>query len=209
MPNCINCNIEFIKKSNRHKYCSSSCNNKYLYKLNKKKHNQKTKNWNKSNPDYAKEWRIKNKDRLIKWRADNREELNFKKRIKYKEIYSKNKIKLKLRRKKYLETNPHAKLAHNCRKRISALFKAKGIKKSLKTIELLGCTTQEAKRHLELQFKPGMTWDNHKFKGWHIDHIIPCAAFDLNDPEQQKKCFHYTNLQPLWWWENLSKGARV
>lgn len=43
-----------------------------------------------------------------------------------------------------------------------------------------------------------MTWENHKHCGWHLDHIIPCSSFDLSDPEQQNKCFHYTNLQPLW-----------
>lgn len=54
-----------------------------------------------------------------------------------------------------------------------------------------------------------MTWDNWNFKGWHIDHIIPCSSFNLNNLEEQKKCFHYTNLQPLWWWENLSKSNKV
>jgi len=81
--------------------------------------------------------------------------------------------------------------------------------KSFNTIELLGCTIQEAKEHLEKQFKEGMTWENHGINGWHIDHIIPCASFDLTDPEQQKKCFHYTNLQPLWAKENMSKGSKI
>ena len=61
--------------------------------------------------------------------------------------------------------------------------------------------------HLEAQFKPGMTWDNYGLKGWHVDHIRPCASFDLRDPEQQRRCFHYTNLQPLWAEENLKKGS--
>ena len=52
-----------------------------------------------------------------------------------------------------------------------------------------------------------MTKENHGF--WHIDHIIPCASFNLKDPKQQTKCFHYTNLQPLWAKENLSKGAKI
>jgi len=54
-----------------------------------------------------------------------------------------------------------------------------------------------------------MSWDNHGFKGWHIDHIIPCSAFDLTKVEEQKKCFHYTNLQPLWAKDNLSKGDKL
>lgn len=76
------------------------------------------------------------------------------------------------------------------------------------TLELVGAGIAQVKKHLEAQFKPGMNWENHGKLGWHIDHITPCAKFDLSDPEQQKKCFHYTNLQPLWWQENLSKGYK-
>jgi hypothetical protein len=93
------------------------------------------------------------------------------------------------------------------RSRILAVLKGKS--KSKKTIELLGCSFEQAKQWIENQFKPGMTWENHGHKGWHIDHIRPCDAFDLEDPEQQKQCFRYTNLQPLWWQDNLSKNASV
>ena len=61
--------------------------------------------------------------------------------------------------------------------------------------------------HLEKQFQPGMSWDNHGYDGWHVDHIRPCASFDLTDEEQVRKCFHYTNLQPLWAKDNLRKGS--
>jgi hypothetical protein len=53
-----------------------------------------------------------------------------------------------------------------------------------------------------------MSWNNYGIKGWHIDHIKPCSSFDLSDLEQQKKCFHYTNLQPLWWYDNLIKSDK-
>ena len=51
-----------------------------------------------------------------------------------------------------------------------------------------------------------MTWENHGQYGWHVDHIKPCALFDLTKIEEQKKCFHYTNLQPLWWRDNIKKS---
>lgn len=70
----------------------------------------------------------------------------------------------------------------------------------------LGCTLDELRVHLESLFKPGMTWDNHG--KWHIDHIVPLCSFDLTDREQLLKACHYTNLQPLWSEENLSKGGR-
>ena len=76
-------------------------------------------------------------------------------------------------------------------------------------MQLTGCTIKELMIHIEKQFEPGMTWDNHGLYTWHIDHKHACARFDLTDPEQQKKCFHYTNLQPLWAKDNLSKGSKI
>jgi len=76
------------------------------------------------------------------------------------------------------------------------------------TVILLGCSIDNFKIHLENKFKKGMTWNNHSLEGWHIDHIKPCAKFDLSKKTEQRKCFNYTNLQPLWAKENLSKSAK-
>ena len=75
--------------------------------------------------------------------------------------------------------------------------------KSGHTLELLGCSIDELKVHLEQQFEPGMTWDNQG--EWHVDHIIPCSRFDLSNPIHQRICFNYRNLQPLWASENSAK----
>jgi hypothetical protein len=72
---------------------------------------------------------------------------------------------------------------------------------------LLGCSIEFLKKHLETQFTEGMSWDNYTYYGWHIDHIKPCKLFDLSKPEEQQKCFHYSNLQPMWWHDNLIKKA--
>jgi len=69
--------------------------------------------------------------------------------------------------------------------------------------ELLGCSVKHLKRHLENRFSEGMSWENHG--KWHIDHIKSCCSFDLSKKSEQKKCFHYTNLRPLWAKENLSR----
>ena len=111
-------------------------------------------------------------------------------------------------KKKYNSDN-NFKLVCSLRNRINKVLRESNTKKSKKTMELTGCTVDELKKHIEKQFKPGMNWSNHSVKGFHIDHIIPCASFDLTKEEEQKKCFHYTNLQPLWAEENLSKGAKV
>ena len=82
-------------------------------------------------------------------------------------------------------------------------------RKSASTEELIGCTIPELRAHLEKQFLPGMSWDNHAITGWHIDHRIPCDSFDLTNPEEQRKCFHYSNMQPLWYDDNIRKGTLV
>ena len=71
----------------------------------------------------------------------------------------------------------------------------------------LGCSIKEFKACIESKFQHGMTWDNHGFHGWHLDHIIPLSKFDLTDREEFLKACHYTNIQPLWAYDNLSKGA--
>jgi hypothetical protein len=108
--------------------------------------------------------------------------------------------------KKYLDENPSAKIACYCRNRIRNCIK-KGWK-SQSSLSLTGCNSwNELKQYLENKFQKGMTWDN--YGEWHIDHIKPCSAFDLTDTSEQKKCFHYTNLQPLWAMDNLSKSDRI
>ena len=70
---------------------------------------------------------------------------------------------------------------------------------------LTGCASwNELKIYLESKFSNGMTWEN--MGEWHIDHIKPCYSFDLTDEKQQMECFHFTNLQPLWAKDNLSKN---
>ena len=86
------------------------------------------------------------------------------------------------------------------------------IKKAERTEKLMGCSFEKLKQHLESKFTKGMTWE--KFlkcgkNGIHIDHIKPCASFDLTKESEQKKCFHYTNLQPLWAIDNFKKGAKI
>ncbi len=102
---------------------------------------------------------------------------------------------------------PEVKVRKSQARRIKKALAIKGTAKSYATLEYLGCTAPELKCHLEGQFRDGMNWDNYGFEGWHIDHIKPLCQFDLTDPDQQKECFHFSNLQPLWAAENLAKGG--
>lgn len=82
-------------------------------------------------------------------------------------------------------------------------------RKSESSKKLLGCSVEQLKNYLESKFLPGMSWENRGLKGWHIDHIRPVASFDLSQPEEIARCFHYTNLQPLWAIDNLKKSDSI
>ena len=121
------------------------------------------------------------------WRNSHKEHINKQRRIKYKND-SVFKIKLNLRTRINLALN--------------------GNIKSSSTVFLTGCDVDYLMYHLQEQFTKGMSWDNHGKDGWEIDHVKPCASFDLSKPEEQRKCFHFSNMQPLWAEDNLSKGGK-
>lgn len=127
----------------------------------------------------------------------------------YHKIYvQQNREKINQRRKHRRQTEPQFRLAESLRSRLGGVLRNKKLKKNISTMELTGCTLSFLQNYLEELFEDGMTWENHgkDENCWHIDHIRPCSSFDLSNPEQQKLCFHYTNLQPLWSIENLIKG---
>ena len=169
-------------------------------------------------------WYIKNKEKILaknkEYRLKNKEKLKEKSHINY----LKNKEKILIHNKKYRQKNIkrirewyniHNKKTRqfNIEYKLKEILRARIGKaverKSDSTLNLIGCSIEELKIHLEKQFKEGMNWQNHTKDGWHIDHIIPCCKFDLTKEEEQKKCFHYTNLQPLWAKENLQKNKNI
>lgn len=161
------------------------------YKRNKKKRNEQSRKWEETNKEYRseqhKKWREKNKDRhrsnYIKWKNENREYLK-----KYR----------KKRRKKSI----FVKLIDNVRRRINVAIK----NKTKHSIEYLGTDMESYKKYLEGLFQQGMSWGNYGLYGWHIDHIIPLSSG--KNIKELEKLFHYTNTQPLWAKDNLSKSNR-
>jgi len=124
----------------------------------------------------------------------------------YKEYYNKNKERInevrRIAQQKRRDEDPVHRIRKNMGSRIYLALKNKG-----KTMDLIGFSKEELVKHLESKFTEGMTWEN--YGEWHVDHIRPCASFNLEVPEEQKKCFHWTNLQPLWAQDNLRKGAKI
>ena len=149
--------------------------------------------------EYTHNHYLKNKEnrtnQIKKWRLKNLKRIQ--------ERRNKNKEKRNLQEKQRRLIDIDYKLRTNLRTRLRHALN--GQTKSHHTLELLGCSIKKLKKHLEKQFQPGMNWTNHSPKGWHVDHIQPCANFDLSKESEQLKCFHYSNLRPLWFTDNLSR----
>lgn len=168
-----------------------------------------------------KEYYENNKERLIEkgrvYREENRERIRQRDRELYtperaakrKAYKQRPDVKKRMREwdKQYHKEKYHNDVQYKLTNRLRGrLYTAiKNDYKSGSAVDDLGCTIEELKVYLESQFKEGMTWDNWTTDGWHIDHKKQLSTFDLSDREQFLEACHYTNLQPLWWWENLEK----
>ncbi len=158
------------------------------------------------------------------YREANREVILAKK----KSYHEANREKILAKKKTYREANPEKIMAsnleyrrnrlindpiyrqiHNTRSNLGRILHGTGSHQP--TLDLLGCTGQEWRDHLESLWTEGMSWDNYGHgKGkWQCDHIIPVSAFDQTDPEQQKECWNYLNTQPLWAEDNMAKGSTI
>lgn len=175
-----------------------------------------------SRKKYWNNYYIKNKQKLLlrnKERRINNPEYykNYE-----KERYSKNPEFYKKRWKDYLKkgrevvnTNRRNKYSNDLNYKISCIMRNrfyKSVKRKKITnssISFLGCSIDEFKEHIEKKFLIGMNWDNWKYNGWHIDHIIPLSRFNLKDKNEIKKAFHYSNLQPMWGIENIKKYNKI
>lgn len=177
---------------------------------------------------YSREHYRKNKDRYRtrrqEYRKANIEKLSAAGRV----YYEKNKAKVLERHRRNRESSRESTRKRNreyqkqkwredfeywlkktVSRRMRDALTAQATTKSERTLKLIGCSASQLKIHLEAKFLPGMSWDNYGYRGWHIDHIVPLAKFDLEDPLQQSAAFHFTNLQPLWAKDNLAKRDRI
>lgn len=144
-------------------------------------------------------------------RAANAEHIRERKKITWSIYYQANKEHLNARTAVYnrerQKVDLQFKLAGRLRTRL--WFALSGVRKVGSFVRDIGCSIPELVSHLESQFTEGMSWDNYGLYGWHMDHIIPLSSFDLTDREQFLQACHYTNLQPLWAKDNLSKGSKL
>jgi len=218
----------------KHSNCRTCTNKRHFeyMKSYKEENSEKMK-------EYRKNYYIKNIDKSLQYREENRELINEKNREYYrnnkeivnartKEWYENNKERNKPYRDKYnkgyYQKNKESIIAQNYQYKLNRLgkddlfrfkiqiaslvagaFKRTKFKKGYRTREIIGCEYEQLIEHMESQFTDGMSWDN---KGeWHIDHIIPISSAVTE--EDVIRLNHYTNLQPLWAKDNLSKGSKL
>ena len=139
---------------------------------------------------YKKTWRKKNKDKI---------------KLQDKLYHQKNKQRIYEYRKNKIKIDIKTKLARRLRDRLRCAIKNN--QKTGSAVKDLGCTISELKIYLESKFQLGMTWGN--YGKWHIDHFLPLSKFDLTNREELLKAVNYTNLQPLWATDNLSKSNKI
>jgi hypothetical protein len=195
---CSICQVEksidsFENRNNKPTYRCKECLSQYhkqYYLKNKEKLKKNISDFRKNNPEYMKNWRKNNiekiKEQKTNWYNENRDKINTNERNRR-------------------QTDIQYKIKKNLRRRVNQVITRNN--RSDSTMCLIGCSIYELLKYLENKFSDGMSWDN--YGNWHIDHIIPCASFDLTKIDQQKKCFHYSNLQPLWAKDNISKGCKL
>jgi hypothetical protein len=218
MKVCTKCKVEKeVINFSKHKGTKSGfgsrckeCSKEYYKKYHEKNKNY-SKEHRKKNKEYYKEYRKnnseKNKEYYKKWREENKEKIKQNAKIyfqKNKEILQKKSYEYTKQKK---QKDYFFKFKINIRSNIVKSFKrgTNQFKKDAKTEMILGCTIEEFVCYIQSLFTNGMTLENHG--EWHLDHIIPLAS--VNTQEEIKKLCHYTNYQPLWAEENLTKSKKI
>lgn len=194
--------IEIENKTCRNCYINYNINNFFRSKLSSDGFEHRCKSCVKKiknisvKSDYDKRYRLKNSKKIKEYRSN---------------YYYNNKEKAKKYHNNRYHSDPKFNLICKLRNRIGQSIRnnSTNCKKYDSTIKLLGCSFNHYKNYIESKFTKNMTWEHVLNSEIHIDHIKPCSSFDLFDIEQQKICFHYTNLQPLWKEENLKKSNKL
>jgi hypothetical protein len=177
---------------------------------------------------YAKKYREDNREKILAKQKEHYKANHDERLAKRKEFYEANREEILAKQKEHYQTNrdkilakmrtPEARAKRNkriiedpryrmeciLRGRVRNALKSQGAEKFTSTMDLIGCSPEFLSKRLEKQIKPGT-----KREDYHVDHIEPCALFDLTKEEEQKMCFHWTNLQLLLGPANQAKSDDV
>lgn len=151
---------------------------------------------------------LRNRQKRIQYQKDyaaENEEFLRNRRAELRKLWTPEQIEGERARKRKHKKTPRIRLKENLRSRIHVALMTN--QKAGRTLDLLGCSIPEWRDFLTSMFRPGMSWDNYG-KVWEIDHVKPCAKFDLSLESEQKACFNWSNTQPLTIFENRRKADR-
>jgi len=219
--NCKYCNKVFKKSRHIHYFCSRLCFSRHHDKIIRErkkilkppkikipktpeqlklaKKQAQIKYWKKLKDQDPKKYELmleKTRQARRKWKAANK--------TNYKKIKNQKDAERRWKRNKE-KTDPVYRIKERLRSYLSRSIKGL-IQKNSKTEKIVGTSFKNLVSYLEKQFKPGMTLSN--YGKWHIDHIKPVSKFDLTKPGELEKCFHYSNLQPMWARDNIIKSNK-
>lgn len=229
---CINCKQQ--KSLSEFALCKTCVDGhvnqcKDCINLRRSLYRKSSQKWKQTNKLY----KDKNRDKSNAWSRIYTLTYPEKRKRNYQKYIRDNPDKVKMSQKAWLKRNPTYKndysvarakidveyrIKRSLRGRIQSAMMLQKAQKMHRTLNLLGCSVAELKIHLESKFLPTMSWENYG-SVWHIDHIIPCSNFNLLNKDDQYRCFHYSNLQPLFavttiidnvtYIGNYNKGAKV
>lgn len=219
---CTKCNIEKdltefhnrkLSPDGKAIYCKP-CNIGFARRKTKEEARRDTKNYAMRHPEKVKEnfknWYYKNRESILERKYEKTKTDEF--RLKNKKYLESKKDFINERRKQYRKNpTPNGRVSKILRDRFhKVIVKMKKGVKSCSWRELVGCSVDDLNTHIKSQFKEGMSWENHgNGEGkWNIDHIIPLIKFDLTKLEEQRKAFHYTNMRPIWFVDNMRRSRK-
>jgi hypothetical protein len=227
-PNCRGCEKELPDNQGGRVWCSKPCQLRWRYKNEVEKRQTDPELHRIHLEKQRKYYRLHQKERRAtakRYRENNAEQIKAERLRHYHKVKDtpEHKKSMAKRAKKWsqknrekirdnwnlrMKTDVEFALRNKTRTRISNAIRyhVKGLRKSKGTVELLGCSLSFFKKHLEGQFTKDMSWNQFIKGNIHLDHIKSCWSFDLTQVKEQKKCFNYRNVQPLWAYDNLAKN---
>ncbi len=210
-------NKERLRTSQKQHYAANkekmALRNKKYRDNNKERISEQSKKYREQNKnkllEKKKEYYQKNKEKFAEYHKQHYLENSDKIKARTKEWKQNNKARRNKQHSEKMKSDLRYAIEIRLRTRVYMAIKKQYSTKAYKTKELIGCEIYKVIERLKTTMTPDMSWDNFLSGELHIDHIKPCAAFDLTDPEQQRECFHYKNLQLMWAEDNMKKGSKV
>ena len=212
---CEQCKKEFVPRTKRNRFCSKECYDAYKPAYRRKRWKEKAEQYRAAQRRQKanrlarmSEEELRQHKETVKARTDAWQKRHPERVAQYRATRKADKAKCAATRRRWRLSRTTAQRLYD---RVRNVMLGHVRRRECKLLEpprkLIGCDKEALCQHIEQQMREGMAWDN--YGSWHIDHKQPVSSFDLSQLTEQRACFHYSNLQPLWGHENLKKADSV